>query len=612
MKFLIFALLTFGTVIACAQSSDNRIVEGSYFPNAFVQKNYVKNATCDKNVNDIAVTGSMTKTATATNRIKGVKSCGIDASASAEVATWSLFPQEAEWNGQNCEAKFSYIGDGTLYQANVLVGTNPQVASVTLINTGTDKQLVSMNFPCPASGGSAASVVLASTGNGAAITVDDVYVGISTNVGDVGAVSAWIPFTPTGTWVTNTTYTGRWRKVGDTAEIEWHLALTGAPTNTSLGLTLPTGLIIDTAKSAGAGLLPKLNRVTMVSAGNTYNGVVLPNSTSAVLVRYINSPTAPAATSNLSATLPATFTSGDSVTVTATFPIVGWSASAQAINPALTSAYYQGYHDNTCSWSLTSTSYTNYTADATCALVDGPKSNISAAVVGATRPGLALTLPKIGIFYVCATASFYGSVAGGHGHRLWDGTTEIATGTETNAAETDTIPLCGLYANTSLTPTLEIQSNAGAGSQTLQAQRGNNARAIQWTIIDVTQNFPAPVLVNSITSNSLFAERVERLIFGGAGSTGCTSSPCEIKSQSGSWVTSVTRGSTGAYTVNIATGIFSAVPTCVCGGANITTGPGSCIINPFTSTATSLVLTSKTNAGGNLDDAFHVHCMGPR
>ena len=58
----------------------------------------------------------------------------------------------------------------------------------------------------------------------------------------------WVSFTPTGSWTTNTTYTGQWRRNGDSIDLRYALALTGAPTSASLTLNLPTALTVDTNK----------------------------------------------------------------------------------------------------------------------------------------------------------------------------------------------------------------------------------------------------------------------------------------------------------------------------------------------------------------------------
>ncbi len=48
------------------------------------------------------------------------------------------------------------------------------------------------------------------------------------------AVSDWVSFTPTGSWTTNTTYTGLWRRIGDSMEIQAKALCSGAPTSAGL------------------------------------------------------------------------------------------------------------------------------------------------------------------------------------------------------------------------------------------------------------------------------------------------------------------------------------------------------------------------------------------
>lgn len=58
--------------------------------------------------------------------------------------------------------------------------------------------------------------------------------------------SVWTSFTPTGSWTSNSTYTGLWRRVGNEMEQQVNIAVTGgAPTNTSLTITMPTGIVIN-------------------------------------------------------------------------------------------------------------------------------------------------------------------------------------------------------------------------------------------------------------------------------------------------------------------------------------------------------------------------------
>tara|TARA_R110000868_G_scaffold62962_3_gene189957 strand:- start:10856 stop:12025 length:1170 start_codon:yes stop_codon:yes gene_type:complete len=142
--------------------------------------------------------------------------------------------------------------------------------------------------------------------------------------------SLWTAYTPTGTWSSNSTYTGFWKRVGDSVLLVMKVALGGAPTTATLTINLPTSFTIDTAKMVGA------------SAENTSigQGTVFDSSASQrfpITLRY-SSTTAVQPFSqrisgsdvadgqNISQALPMTFATGDAVYVqTHLLPIVGWN-----------------------------------------------------------------------------------------------------------------------------------------------------------------------------------------------------------------------------------------------------------------------------------------------
>lgn len=86
------------------------------------------------------------------------------------------------------------------------------------------------------------------------LAFDNVYAGIERN----GPVSAMpyedsVAWTPTGSWVTNTTYTGFYWRRGNLFNAEIKVALSGAPTVANLTINLPSGLTIDFARIASSG-----------------------------------------------------------------------------------------------------------------------------------------------------------------------------------------------------------------------------------------------------------------------------------------------------------------------------------------------------------------------
>lgn len=63
-----------------------------------------------------------------------------------------------------------------------------------------------------------------------------------------GLVTSWTTWSPTGTWLLNTNYTGRYRRINDTIHATVHIGLTGAPTSAQLAIDLPSGLTCDETK----------------------------------------------------------------------------------------------------------------------------------------------------------------------------------------------------------------------------------------------------------------------------------------------------------------------------------------------------------------------------
>jgi len=133
---------------------------------------------------------------------------------------------------------------------------------------------------------------------------------------------------------------------------------------------------------------------------------------------------------------------------------------------------------------------------------------------------------------------------------------------------------------------------------------------ISWTVYPITANTPAPLLVGSVTSNSSGLERVERAhVNGGNDATDCTSSPCTIATQSGSWVTSVTRSGVGSYQVNFTAGNFSNSGSCTC--STSTASINATCTSKFM-TSSSVTVRSHTGGGSLVDGIFDIICMGPR
>jgi hypothetical protein len=180
--------------------------------------------------------------------------------------------------------------------------------------------------------------------------IDDVEIAPALNE-TVAADSDWETWTPTGSWVANTTYTGRFKKMGDMGMFHVEATCSGAPTSTSLTITLPTGLELDTTKLE----INADTQTTLLSFGDARNAGT---AAYAVAARYTGTATAVniialddatyIRTVNVTQAIPFTFGSTDTVTVTFMAPIKGWTtgqvtaASANLNAPVVCQAYKSG------------------------------------------------------------------------------------------------------------------------------------------------------------------------------------------------------------------------------------------------------------------------------
>jgi hypothetical protein len=141
------------------------------------------------------------------------------------------------------------------------------------------------------------------------------------------AVSDWVSYTPTGTWVANATYTGKYRRVGDSLEVQARVATSGAPSG-ALTFSIPAGLSIDTAKlnSSVAGFTAIEGQAVINDSSITgYKAFPVYNSATSILIAFQNNVSGAATGANQAS--PITFGAGDSAEVVFTAPISGWSSN---------------------------------------------------------------------------------------------------------------------------------------------------------------------------------------------------------------------------------------------------------------------------------------------
>lgn len=577
-----------------AQSSDMRIVEGAQFPNASVSKNYIKNSTCDKNVNDITKTGSATLSASSSSPIKGAKSCAINASASTETITWAAFTSENELKGQNCEAKFKYSGDASLYKAYVKFGSTQVTSSLQLTNAGSNVVPASLNFPC-GDNSSSLTFVLEATGDGAAITVDDVYMGLSTNVGTSQGVA---------------TLYGTARYAG-TTNCDWSTtSATFASFSTDSDCPTPT---------VTGGVTAPSTKVPGIRLQNAPPGEYL------IIAQNVGSSTA-GNTSFVCST-----TGG-----TPTRPVCGYRFNDGTT--AFGGAHFDGVATGQTTGSLQyitgNISYTSAQSDITIqiqadAAGDGTTdtAHVDVSTAGRDIKFLVYRFPTTSEVAVRNPVLYYptysakvssGGTVSDESSDWINGNCSVANTSEFTCTWNSNIfssaPNCVVTGlDTSTAAPIGKIFTAESTSSVVVKTYNNSATATAYAFRLVCQataasSVPVPLLVGSVTSNSTGAERVERVSV----TSTCSSSPCTIASQSGSWVSSITRNSTGDYTVNFTAGMFSAAPACTVMAGNTT---NETIFRQNAATTTSAMRFITANVASSfaaIDGTFDVLCMGPK
>lgn len=283
------------------------------------------------------------------------------------------------------------------------------------------------------------------------------------------------------------------------------------------------------------------------------------------------------------------------------------SASSTAYTADQTPASWSGYHSTNCLFPRTNTSYGDPTADATCTFTERTNRNFgsvsSHSSGGNNLPGITFNPRKTGRYFVCAMVNVYSSaIAGTQGAvSLTDGTTQIgqASYQQATSGYSTALPICGVYNVTSTdSQTIKLESKSSTGAFNI----GNSYdAAIDWSIFQLDVAMSAPLLVNTVVSDSAGVEKVMRVKV----ASPCSSSPCTITSQSGNWVTNVTRSGTGLYSVNFAT-TYSEAPTCSVGGINVL---HYWLASAPTTTAATIRCADGTNT--DIDCAFDLKCEVP-
>lgn len=190
------------------------------------------------------------------------------------------------------------------------------------------------------SGSSAANRIITGTGDSLKIssgaTIELIYDSTASlwRVVDNGLIniSNWQSFTPTGTWTSNVTYSGMWRRVGDSLECQVFIDITGTPGSGTLLIDVPFSLNIDTSKiisTIGTGLGSSgaaigITHVVPVPGTDAYGPTLYYSTTQVQPAQYIVTTTV--GQGSINPTSPYTLDANDGIECTFRVPIVGWRA----------------------------------------------------------------------------------------------------------------------------------------------------------------------------------------------------------------------------------------------------------------------------------------------
>lgn len=577
--------------------------------------------------------GTFTTTTAAANRGEGTASGSWDSSAAAQTLT-STGISVTSGDGASgrdgvVSCSFKAVSGSATHKLQAYSGSS--VIAEATITSSTSKFVTStVNFPFPASGTVYLRVVSVAS-NEPELFIDSCYLGLAEgfNVITASTITAWTSFTPTGSWTVNTTYTGKWRQVGDTMELEVKVALSGAPNATPLTINMPTGYTIDTSK-----LVETQYRIVGAADIRDYgvanfDGIVeISTSNTAVSVRVSETQYTYGTNQPVTATAPMVFGNTDYVFARFSVPVANWVAE-------------QAYHANKI---IDFTGIVMVTPLATC-----PSNTIEANGAAVSRTAYSKLFAKIGTTHGYGdnsttfnipdyrgrflrgvdggvgndpdrasrtamatggnTGDNVGSVQGdqnvAHRHKTGVGAGSALNGWQFDAGSTSIAGTAAGAYGFLYTP------DGGGGNEA----RPKNANVKYCVVYDGT--IQAPLLVGSVTSSSTGSERTERVIWGGSASGGvptsvCSSTPCTIV-QGTPAVTSVTRSGVGTYTINFASGTFSTVPTCTfSAGWNgvVSTGWAGPAGPTTSSTAMSLISLNSSNAAA--DYVVSAICVGPR
>lgn len=605
-------------------------------------KNFILNTGAEKNVSNISQSASIT-TRTTSTPLEGSASFSIDATASGQTVKFTASTLSEYLKGQNCEAKFVFTGDASLYKAYVEQSSNKLTSDLQLTNESNTRN-VSINFPCGTTLTDVRPVIESTSASAAAIKIDKVYLGLATNISDTQISSEYIAYTFTLTNAGNAAVDARVKRDGDNAIINGRITIGSSLPTGVIGLNMPSALIINTGKTAGLAL----GVAAASNSGGTgsYTGTVRAESTT--LVQFYGDSNSGAWTGSV----PRTFVANDRIDFTFSVAISSWPASTaikinqtpwfidarlDGSNQSLGVANVAAFTEITnAGWTLTpvtGSSPVGVMCSSTNAAAT-PSTSATTCSAGSESVGINFEIPYAGNYEVCFSgATFYEvdqTELVSNNFQLVETPTNSQSITQSPNTYSTLYFQGGSTAGNSGSATLDYTNCANfnftsAGvkgirlmyTQVVSGTPNNvifaaatTTKRPKFSVKQLTVPYPMPLIVGSVSSGSVGAMRIESAYIVNNGTNCVNTSPHT------SWIASTSRPSTGDCELNIASGTFSSAPHCtiapVDNVTNRTCNLGSETSGSVPPTNSIVRVRCGNTTPADVDINFQVICIGPR
>lgn len=553
MKSLLFILLTLASATSWGQST----ISPDYIETFNAAKNLVRNPYA-------AETTRFSSTSSATlardvdsgDRLFEKASWNCDTSATNGYCRHEIRTPVAPYATGNCEVSVRFKGDASLYSL-VLRTASASVSTTPLFNS-TDWTTVSANYPCSSS---IASVQIEQTTAGTSPAVNyGLYYGPATNIGTVTQAQYIGSIKVTGcaaAWSTTSTSYGNFAtQTGCTYAVTGSLLAPGANRPAFQLASVRPGTYLINAEgrfqniTAGFDNFFRFFDGTNAALEESYpsgSSSGTAGSLSAASINQHITYTAPA--SNVTFDLQARVGSGGTASIGGTtanplvikvfyFPSAGqqavtsinanydWTAYTPSFQGLGTPTAVECFHKRDAADLLINCKFQTGTTTGAEARVNLP----SGLLVGATskRPAL----QTVG--------------------RWKRNNTGVADGYTVLASTGNNYVTVALQSGGGYTNLL----GSAFGSSELQELINLRIPIQGWE-----ENGKAPILGGGITTSASSSQLINSAQIASTGAA-CTISPCSISNSDGSWLSTVTRTSTGVYVANFTAGIFSRAPQC--------------------------------------------------